>query len=92
MSFGLNQIGKPTPATVTWIFRIVLYVGLALILVTSSYPQIPPDVKELINSTSALLIGLTHLASRMFGVTLPDDAKVSAKDVAALNTDKPDTK
>lgn len=91
MAFGLNQINNPTPASATWVFRIVLYVASLGTIAIASFTNLPDHVKVHIASLSSFATLAVHLASKTFGIPLPDDAKVKAADVASLNTDTPTT-
>lgn len=91
MSFGFNQINNPTPATPTWIFRVVLYVCLLGNIGISTFTNLPDETKLIIVQWSSFLTLAVHAASKMFGVPLPGDAEIKAKDVADLKTDKPKT-
>lgn len=92
MAFGLNQISKPTPATATWIFRIVLYVCLLGNIGITSFTDMKPETKLKIVELSSFFTLAVHGASKMFGIPLPDDAEIPAKDVATLKTDTPEVK
>src|SRR6516164_748375 len=89
MAFGVNQKSKATPATATWIFRIVLYVCMLGNVGISSFTSMKPETKLKIVELSSFLTLAVHSASKMFGVPLPDNAEVQVKDVDALKTDKP---
>ncbi len=89
MSFGLNQISKPTPNSVTWLFRIVLYVCLLGNIAITSFTDMKPETKLKIVELSSFFTLAVHSASKMFGVPLPDDSKVEVRDVASLKTDTP---
>lgn len=92
MAFGFNQIGKPTPATATWVFRIVLYLASLASAYAAMDADIAPAVLKKIVLISSFATMAVHLASKMFGIPLPEDASVPAKDVASLNTDQPEIK
>ncbi len=89
MAFGFGQLNKPTPATATWLFRVVLYVCMLGNLGISSFTSMKPETKLKIMEASSFLTLAVHSASKMFGVPLPDEADVKAKDVASLKTDTP---
>ena len=89
MAFGFNQIQKPTPATVTWFFRVVLYVCLLGNIAITSFTDMKPTTKLKIVELSSFFTLAVHSASKMFGVPLPDDAEVKVKDVATMKTDNP---
>jgi len=89
MAFGFNQITKPTPANITWFFRVVLYVCLLGNIAISSFTDMKPETKLKIVELSSFFTLAVHSASKMFGVPLPDDSKVEVKDVATLKTDTP---
>lgn len=91
MAFGLNQIKKPTPASATWFFRIVLYVCLLGNIAITSFTDMKPATKLKIVELSSFFTLAVHSASKMFGIPLPDDAKVEVKDVASMKTDAPQT-
>jgi len=89
MAFGLNQIKNPTPATATWLFRIVLYLsGLGNIAIIA-FTNISPELKLNIVSWSSFATLAIHSASKMFGIPLPEDSSVKSEDVASLKTDNP---
>ncbi len=87
MAFGFNQINNPTPATATWIFRVVLYVCLLGNIAVGGFTRLPADTKLTIVELSSFLTLAIHAASKMFGVDLPGDAQISAKDVSSLKND-----
>ncbi len=89
MAFGFGQLNKPTPATATWLFRVVLYVCMLGNLGISSFTSMKPETKLKIVELSSFFTLAVHSASKMFGVPLPDEADVKAKDVASLKTDTP---
>ncbi len=90
MAFGFNQIQKPTPASVTWFFRVVLYVCLLGNIGISSFTSMKPETKLKIVELSSFFTLAVHSASKMFGIPLPDEAKVEVKDVATMKTDTPE--
>lgn len=92
MAFGLNQVGNPTPATATWIFRIVLYACSLGTIATATFTNLPDHVKVQVAQWSSFLVVAVHLASKMFGVPLPEGADIPAKGVESLKTDNPDIK
>lgn len=92
MAFGFAQISKPTPATATWFFRIVLYVCLLGNIAISSFTDMKPTTKLKIVEFSSFFTLAVHSASKMFGIPLPDEAEVKVKDVASLKTDTPEIK
>jgi hypothetical protein len=89
MAFGLNQIGKPTPATATWVFRVVLYTAAALTIISATITEIPDHVKVIIAKYSSEAVILVHAFSKLFGVPLPNDAGIKAQDISELKTDNP---
>jgi len=91
MAFGLNQLNNPTPATATWIFRIVLYVAMLGNIAINTMTNLSPELKLQIVSWSSFATLAIHSASKMFGVPLPSDAEVKASDVSELKTDNPKT-
>lgn len=91
MSFGLNQINNPTPASATWIFRIVLYLAQLGNIAIISFTTLPADTKLTIVSISSFATLAVHSASKMFGVPLPEGAEIKATDVAELKVDNPKT-
>lgn len=92
MAFGFNQIGKPTPATATWFFRVVLYTATTLTVVCSIITEIPEPIKYSIAKYSIEAVTLVHAMSRMFGIPFPDNAEVKVSDVASMKTDTPTVK
>ena len=89
MAFGLKQIGNPTPATATLIFRIVLYFsGLGNIAIIA-FTDLPDELKLKIVSWSTFATLAVHSASKMFGIPLPDNAEIPASQVTSVNTDTP---
>ena len=90
MAFGFNQINKPTPATITWLFRVVLYVCLLGNIGISSFTTMKPETKLKIVELSSFFTLAVHSASKMFGIPLPDNAEVKVKDVSAMKTDTPE--
>jgi len=91
MAFGLNQIKNPTPATATWIFRIVLYIAMLGNIAINTMTNMKPETKLAIVSWSSFATLAVHSASKMFGVPLPEGASVDKDDVADLKTDYPKT-
>ena len=89
MAVGINQITNPTPAWANWIFRIVLYVCSLGNIVVTTFTKLPDDVKLEIVEWSSFLVIAVHMASKMFGVPLPENTEIPARDVAALKTSKP---
>ncbi len=89
MAFGLNQINNPTPKSATMFFRIVLYVCALGNLAITIFTTIPDHTKVLIAGICSFATIAVHLASKMFGVPLPEDAEVKVKDVQSLKTDTP---
>ncbi len=87
MAFGFNQISNPTPSSINWVFRIVLYAAAVLNIVCSIVTEIPEPVKVIIGKYSVEAVALVHAFSKMFGVPLPDNAEVKASDVSSLKVD-----
>lgn len=92
MAFGWKQIGKPTPASATWVFRTVLYTAAAVNIICMVISEIPQSVKDIIGRYSIEAVTLVHMFSKLFGVPIPDDTQIPAKDVATLKTDTPKLK
>lgn len=90
MAAGFNQINNPTPAWANWAFRIVLYVAALGNIYVTIFTQLPPDIKDLIVGISSFVTIATHMASKMFGVPIPDGASIPASEVDTLNTNTPD--
>lgn len=89
MSFGLNQLNNPTPASATWVFRIVLYLSQLGNIAIIAFTNLPPDTKLTIVSISSFATMAVHSASKMFGIPLPNGAEIAAEDVSSVNTDNP---
>lgn len=89
MSFGLKQINNPTPATATWVFRIVLYLSQLGNIAIIAFTNLAPEIKLTIVSISSFATMAVHSASKMFGIPLPEGAEIKADEVADLKVDKP---
>lgn len=87
-----TKIVSPTPAWANWVFRIVLYVAALGNIYVTIFTQLPQETKDMIVGVSSFVTIAVHLASRMFGVPLPEGSSVPAEEVDTLATDKPHVK
>ncbi len=71
--FGFGHIGSPTPQFATNIFRIVLYLSSVGTIAVSMFTTMKPETKVLVAEICSFATLATHMASKMFGVQLPED-------------------
>ena len=90
MAMGFNQINNPTPAWANWVFRIVLYVAALGNAYAAMDADLTPFLLKKIVLISSFATLAVHLASKMFGVPLPEGSTVASSDVESLNTNTPE--
>lgn len=86
-SFGRQQIGKPTPASIAFkitLISVVLPV-VSVWLGTASY--IPNDISNILVSIFSLIVAIANAIKPLFGVHVEDDT-VPTKKVKEVE-DKP---
>lgn len=75
--FGLTQILAETPKWATWVFRVVLYLAGATVIVVGSLHAIPAPVKIDIMTTCTEVTLAVHGLTKMFGLKVDDPPAVN---------------
>ncbi len=85
MTFGIKQIRKPTPTSINRAVRIVTVIISVFISWMNTSTLIGKHSQDIINSISALIVGLINGLSPLFGVEVQPNEKVSVNDVSAMD-------
>ena len=87
-SFGRKQIGKPTPASISFKIMVISVVCPAIQVWLGTAAYIPNGVSNILISILGLFILLSNALKPLFGVDVPEES-VPTKDVTAME-DKPE--
>lgn len=86
ISFGTNQLNKPTPASINRGVRVFTIAAGIFLAWMSTSDLIKPNTEDILNQVLGLALMLTNGIAPLFGVEV--EGSVPAKDVTAVETKK----
>lgn len=69
---GLSQINNPTPQWMSKLANGIIFASLAWAMISTSIPELSPEVVAMITRYVMMASGLIKLATKFFGLQIPE--------------------
>lgn len=69
---GMSQLKNPTPRWMSKISNGIIFASLAWAMISTSIPELSPEVVAIITRYLMMVSGLIKLATKFFGLEVPN--------------------